>query len=65
MMLKLNLTVTLLAALLLAGPGLAEDEKCVSQCDAKSDKCMADTNGDEGKEKTCDDSYTECLAQCK
>ncbi|MCC7200301.1 MAG: hypothetical protein IT483_12395 [Gammaproteobacteria bacterium] len=43
----------------------AEDERCVAQCDAKADKCMAGAGGDEKKQKACDDDYEECLSACK
>ena len=41
------------------------DERCVAQCDEKSDKCMQDSNGDEKKQRACDDQYEECLSQCR
>lgn len=42
-----------------------EDERCVAQCDAKADKCMAGSGGDEQKQKACDDEYEDCLSRCK
>lgn len=41
------------------------DERCVAQCDDKSDKCMQETNGDEKKQRECDDQYEQCLARCR
>ena len=41
------------------------DERCVAQCDDKSDKCMQDAGGDEKKQKACDDDYEDCLSSCK
>ncbi|MCZ8132939.1 MAG: hypothetical protein O9284_16820 [Steroidobacteraceae bacterium] len=40
------------------------DDKCVEQCDAASDQCMADADGDADKEKACDTKYDECLRKC-
>lgn len=40
------------------------DEKCIEQCDDKSDQCMADSDGDPDKIQACDDQYGECLAAC-
>lgn len=60
----------LLACLVMAGSAAAEDarphadEKCVEQCDVKSDECMADSNGDRDKQQACDDRYSECLQAC-
>ncbi len=41
------------------------DEKCIEQCDAKSDQCMQDALGDSAKMQVCDDQYTECLEACE
>ena len=41
------------------------DEKCIEQCDAKSDQCMQDAEGDSGKVQACDDQYSECLQACE
>ena len=63
----------LLAGLLsIAAPavGLAEDakttadDKCVSQCDEESDKCMQQAGKDASKQRACDSSYEECLRKC-
>ncbi len=60
----------LLMSLALAGPASAEDartqadEKCVEQCDVKSDECMAEAEGDRRKQQACDDRYSECLQAC-
>ncbi|MBX3704205.1 MAG: hypothetical protein KF822_10550 [Steroidobacteraceae bacterium] len=48
-------------------PGTARpfaDERCIEQCDTKSDKCMQASNGDPDKVQACDDQYSECLAEC-
>ena len=63
----------LLAGLLaLAGPALAvaadakttADDKCISQCDEESDKCMVQAGKDTSKQRACDSSYEECLRKC-
>jgi hypothetical protein len=41
------------------------DEKCIEQCDIKSDECMQGADGDPGKLKLCDDKYSECLQACE
>jgi hypothetical protein len=41
------------------------DEKCIEQCDIKSDECMLDAEGDSGKMQLCDDKYSECLKACE
>jgi hypothetical protein len=41
------------------------DEKCIEQCDVKSDECMMDSAGDSGKTQVCDDKYSECLQACE
>lgn len=41
------------------------DEKCIEQCDVKSDRCMQDAEGDSGKMQVCDDKYSECLQACE
>lgn len=61
----------LLASLVLSGTAIAEDarpqadEKCIEQCDVKSDECMADADGDRDKQQICDDRYSECLQACR
>jgi len=60
----------LIATLVVAGPAAAEDvrpqtdEKCVERCDAESDKCMGDSEGEKDKVKACDDKYSKCLNAC-
>ena len=60
-----------LAGLMLCAPARAEEpppptgEKCIEQCDIKSDECMADAEGDLDKQQACDDHYGECLDACK
>jgi len=41
------------------------DEQCLAQCDARTDRCMAEAGADENKQQACDDAYTECLKQCR
>lgn len=41
------------------------DEKCIEQCDVKSDECMLAAGGDSGKVQVCDDKYSECLQACE
>lgn len=41
------------------------DEKCIEQCDVKSDECMQGADGDSGKLQACDDKYSECLQACE
>ena len=41
------------------------DEKCIEQCDIRSDKCMQESEGDTGKMQRCDDQYSECLQACE
>ncbi len=41
------------------------DEKCIEQCDTKSDECMQSAEGDSGKLQLCDDKYSECLQACE
>ena len=52
------------AAALAADPSPRADDKCVEQCDAGSDQCMAEAAGDAGKERACDTQYDECLRKC-
>lgn len=65
-----NWLIPLLASLLIAASGSGEDarphadEKCVEQCDAKSDECMAEAEGDRRKMQACDDQYSDCLQAC-
>jgi len=60
----------LFAGLLVAGSAFGQDappetgEKCIEQCDTRSDECMADADGDTDKQQACDDRYSECLAAC-
>lgn len=66
-----------LPALAMAGFALADeirpdadvrpfaDEKCIEQCDAESDRCMADTQGDPDKLQACDEKYSACLQACE
>ena len=41
------------------------DEKCIEQCDTKSDQCMQAAEGDSAKLQDCDDKYSECLKACE
>jgi hypothetical protein len=65
-----RLFAALIAALVLAGPAGADDaqpqsdEKCVERCDAESDQCMGDSEGQKDKVEACDDKYSECLKAC-
>jgi hypothetical protein len=66
-----------LSAFAMAGIALADDirpdadarpfadEKCIEQCDAESDRCMADTQGDPDKLQACDEKYSACLQACE
>ncbi len=66
-----------LASLIVGAPALADDirpqsdarpmadEKCIEQCDTKSDECMQNAEGDSGKLQVCDDTYSECLQSCE
>lgn len=45
-------------------PAPAPDEKCIEDCDEKSDQCMQDSGGDPDKMRICDDKYSECLQAC-
>ncbi len=54
----------LLVGLVMALPAWS-DERCVEQCDTQSDRCMQDAEGDEDKQKACDDAYSDCLKTCK
>jgi hypothetical protein len=40
------------------------DDKCVSQCDEQSDKCMQSAGTDQSKQRQCDQTYEECLRKC-
>lgn len=67
----------ILALLIAAAPARADDirpeadarpladEKCIEQCDAGSDRCMRDAEGDPDKLQVCDDKYSECLQACE
>jgi hypothetical protein len=48
-----------------AGARPLANEKCIEKCDAQSDKCMQDAEGDSGKMQVCDDKYSECLKSCE
>jgi hypothetical protein len=66
-----------LSAFAMAGIALADDirpdadarpfadEKCIEQCDAESDRCMAATQGDPDKLQACDEKYSACLQACE
>jgi hypothetical protein len=41
------------------------DEKCIEKCDAASDQCMQDSNGDPDKLQACDEKYSACLQACE
>jgi hypothetical protein len=41
------------------------DEKCIEQCDNRSDKCMQAAEGDAAKLQACDDQYSDCLKACQ
>ena len=41
------------------------NEKCIEQCDVKSDECMQSADGDSDKLQACDDKYSECLNACE
>lgn len=70
-------TSVVLALLFAAAPAPADDirpdsgarpfadEKCIEQCDTRSDQCMQDAEGDPGKMQVCDDKYSECLQACE
>jgi len=76
-MLKSGILAVALASLIAGAPAMADDirpqsdarpmadEKCIEQCDVKSDECMLDTEGDSGKLQVCDDKYSECLQACE
>lgn len=68
---RVSTRLALVAALGLFGlaataqePTPKADDKCVEQCDAASDQCMAEANGNAGKERACDSAYDECLRKC-
>lgn len=66
-----------LTTLVVAAPAFADDirplsdarpmadEKCIEQCDVKTDECMMAADGDSGKLQVCDDKYSECLQACE
>ena len=70
-------SIVFLALLAAAAPALADDirpdsdarpfadERCIEQCDTKSDQCMQDAEGDPDKMQVCDDKYSECLQACE
>jgi hypothetical protein len=41
------------------------DEKCIEQCDMRSDSCMQAAEGDAAKLQACDDQYSACLQACQ
>ena len=51
-------------AVLAADAKANADDKCVSQCDEESDKCMQSAGKDSSKQKQCDATYDECLRKC-
>jgi hypothetical protein len=65
------------STLVLSGTALADDirpdaparpladEQCIERCDAESDRCMADTQGDPDKLQACDEKYSACLQACE
>jgi hypothetical protein len=74
---KSRILAVAFAALMTGAPAIADDirpdsdarpmadEKCIEQCDVKSDECMMDAEGDSGKIQVCDDKYSECLQACE
>jgi len=76
-MAKSRILAVAVATLLSGAPTLADDlrplsdarpmadEKCIEQCDIKSDECMQSADGDSGKLQDCDDKYSECLQACE
>jgi len=76
-MLKSQILAVAFAALAAMAPAIADDirpdldakpmadEKCIEQCDVKSDECMQEAAGDSGKIQVCDDKYSECLQACE
>ncbi len=46
------------------GEKVLADDKCLSQCDADSDKCMLAAGKDKEKQAACDKIYDKCLASC-
>jgi hypothetical protein len=74
---KSRILAVALASVLAGAPALADDirpdsdarpmadEKCIEQCDVKSDECMQNAEGDSGKLQVCDDNYSECLQACE
>lgn len=74
---KNRILAVALASLIVGVPAFADDirpdsdarpmadEKCIEQCDSKSDECMLDAEGDSGKLQACDDKYSECLQACE
>ncbi len=51
-------------AVSLPGAGHASDEKCASQCDEESDRCMIAAGKDTSKQRQCDTAVEECLRKC-
>ena len=76
-MLKSQILAVALASLVAVAAAIADDirpdvdakpmadEKCIEQCDVKSDECMLAAGGDSGKIQVCDDKYSECLQACE
>jgi hypothetical protein len=63
------LLVTLLAGghgvVLAADSKPTADDKCTTQCDDESDRCMQAAGKDSSKQKQCDSAYDECLRKCQ
>lgn len=74
---KSRILAVALASLMTGAPAIADDirpqsdarpmadEKCIEQCDVKSDECMQSADGDSLKLQICDDKYSECLQACE
>jgi hypothetical protein len=78
MIIRKSRTLTVVLGLMLAGAVASADdirpeskarplqsERCIEQCDTRSDECMQDAAGDSGKTQVCDDKYSECLQACE
>ena len=57
-----DLRMRLLGTTGVASQPFAQD--CVARCDAASDRCMAEAQGDAAKERDRDRAYDECLRKC-
>jgi hypothetical protein len=53
------------AVALAADSKTTADDKCTSDCDEASDRCMQAAGKDGSKQKQCDASYDECLRKCQ